>query len=107
MQENLKERDHWEVVDVDGRKTLTWILKKQEGRAWIGSVWLRIGSIGFCCEGGNESSGSIQYGEFLGWLRNCQLLKKYPVPCSCLFPRTIGSACNSEQNVVTPYQRQT
>jgi len=33
--ENLKERDHWEVVGVDGRKMLTSILKKQEGKAWI------------------------------------------------------------------------
>jgi hypothetical protein len=28
------------------------------------------------CECDNENSGSIKCGEFLDWLRNCQLLRK-------------------------------
>jgi hypothetical protein len=34
------------------------------------------------CEDGNEPSGSIKGGEFLGYLSDCQLLKNYSVPCS-------------------------
>jgi hypothetical protein len=56
----VKEREHWEVVGVDGKKMLIWILKKQEEMAWIGSVWLMKSKIGGCCEGGIESSGSIK-----------------------------------------------
>ena len=34
------------------------------------------------CECGNELSGSIECGEFLEWLRNCQLFKKDSAPWS-------------------------
>jgi hypothetical protein len=54
--ENLKER----ILAVDGRKTLKWILKKQDVRVWAGFSWLRIGYIG-----GNETSGYINAGNFL------------------------------------------
>jgi len=70
---------------------LTWILKKQEGKAWIGSVWLMIGTIGGCCEGGNESSGSIKCGKFLDQLRNCR----------CAID-SASSVLNCEHNFVTP-----
>ena len=30
-------------VGVDGRRILKWILQKQGGRAWAGSVLIRIG----------------------------------------------------------------
>jgi len=28
---------------VDGRIILRWILRKWDGEAWLGSIWLRIG----------------------------------------------------------------
>jgi hypothetical protein len=34
------------------------------------------------CECGNETPGSIKFGEFLDQLRNCQLLKKASAPWS-------------------------
>jgi hypothetical protein len=34
------------------------------------------------CQCGNEPSGSIKLGEFLDWLRTCQLLRKNSAPLS-------------------------
>ena len=34
-----------------------------------------------CCTHGREPSGSLNYGEFLGWLRNHQLWKEGSVTC--------------------------
>ena len=42
---NLKERDYMEDLDIDGR-ILNWIYKKQDGSAWTGLLWLRIGTSG-------------------------------------------------------------
>jgi hypothetical protein len=39
---NSREEDHLEDVDVDGRI----ILKKWDGEAWTGLIWLRIGTGG-------------------------------------------------------------
>jgi hypothetical protein len=46
-------------------------------QAWIGLFWFGIGTgvVGYC-ECGNELLGSIKCGEFLDYVRNCQLLKK-------------------------------
>jgi hypothetical protein len=33
-------------LGTDERIILKWILKKQDGKIWIGFVWLRIGSSG-------------------------------------------------------------
>ena len=43
---NLRERDHWEDPDVDGRIILRWIFRKWEEVVGIGRIWLRIGSGG-------------------------------------------------------------
>ena len=63
--ENLRERDHWEDSGVDGKVSLKWIFRKWDVTSWIGSMWLRIGTMAGTCECGNEPSGSIKCGEFL------------------------------------------
>jgi len=40
----LKRRDHSEVLGVDGRIMLEWILEKLCGMVWTGFIWLRIGT---------------------------------------------------------------
>ena len=42
---NLRERDHWGDLDVDGRIILRWIFGKWEG-VGTGWRWLRIGTDG-------------------------------------------------------------
>jgi hypothetical protein len=44
--ENLRERDHLEDQGVDARIILKRILRKGDGEAWTGLIWLRIGSGG-------------------------------------------------------------
>jgi hypothetical protein len=41
-----KERDHWEDQDIHGWTILKWILEREDGMVWIGSIWLRIGTSG-------------------------------------------------------------
>jgi hypothetical protein len=41
---DLRERDHFEDLDVDGRTILKWILKKLHGGAWNGLICLKIGT---------------------------------------------------------------
>jgi hypothetical protein len=41
-----KERSHWEDRDVRGWTILKWILVREDGMVWIGSIWLRIGTSG-------------------------------------------------------------
>jgi len=41
---NLRERDHWEDPDVDGRMILRWIFRKLKGVVGTGWSWLRIGT---------------------------------------------------------------
>jgi hypothetical protein len=44
--ERRKERDHWEVQEVDGWMMLKWILERQDEVVWIGLIFLWIGSGG-------------------------------------------------------------
>ena len=43
---NLRERNQLEDPGVAGRIILRWIFRKWDVGAWIGSVWLRIGTGG-------------------------------------------------------------
>jgi len=43
---NLRQRDHLEDPDIDGGRILSWILKKWDGRTWIGLIWLTTGMVG-------------------------------------------------------------
>jgi len=43
---NLRERDHLEDPDVDGRIIVRWIFRKWHEGAWNGFIWLRIGRSG-------------------------------------------------------------
>jgi hypothetical protein len=43
---NLRERDQLENPGVDGGIILRWIFWKRYGWAWIGLIWLRIGTGG-------------------------------------------------------------
>jgi hypothetical protein len=39
---NLKGRDHFEDLGIDGRIILEWISEKQNGKVWIELTWLRM-----------------------------------------------------------------
>jgi hypothetical protein len=58
---NLRERDHLEIIGIDGGIILRWIFKKWDGETWTRLIWLRIGH----CKRSNEISGCIKCGEFL------------------------------------------
>jgi hypothetical protein len=44
---NLREGDHLEDPGIDGRVMLRWIFRTWSGEAWIGPIWLRIGTGGW------------------------------------------------------------
>jgi hypothetical protein len=48
---------------VDGRIILKWIMWKQGGSMWTGSIWLGQGPVAGCCE--HSISGSVWLPELL------------------------------------------
>jgi hypothetical protein len=46
--DNLRERDHLEVLDVNGRIIFKWIFRKWNGEVWTGFLWIRIRTDGGC-----------------------------------------------------------
>jgi hypothetical protein len=43
---NLREREHFGVPEIDGRKLIKWIFRNWDVGAWTESSWLRIGAVG-------------------------------------------------------------
>ena len=46
---NLKQRNHLEVTGIDGRMILKQILKEEDGRAWSGLIWRKVGKVSGSC----------------------------------------------------------
>jgi hypothetical protein len=46
--DNLRERDHLEGLDIDGRIIFNWISRKWDGEVWTGLLWIRIRTGGGC-----------------------------------------------------------
>jgi hypothetical protein len=68
---NLRERDHLEDPDVDGRIIFKWIFRKWDLGEWTGLIWPRIRDRwgGGTCKRDSEPSGPVKCVEFLDWLR--------------------------------------
>ena len=61
---NLREREHFEDLGVDGRIKLKCIFRKWDGRHGLDLSGSGLGQVVGSCECGNEPSGSIKCGEF-------------------------------------------
>jgi len=61
----MKERYHFEDLDVDGMIMLRWILRKWGGNVRTGVVWFGIGARP------DERLDSIKRGEIVHKLKNC------------------------------------
>jgi hypothetical protein len=42
----LRKREHVKILDVDERIIFKLLLKKWDGEAWTGWIWLRTGTVG-------------------------------------------------------------
>jgi hypothetical protein len=42
--ENLKGRDHFEDMGIDGKIILGWVLQKEGGKMVTGFIWFRTGT---------------------------------------------------------------
>ena len=62
---NLRERHHFEDLDIDARMTLNWFFKNWHGKSENGKTCSGWGWVVGSWEKGNEPSGSIKCGEFL------------------------------------------
>jgi hypothetical protein len=72
-----------QVPGVDDRIILNVVLKSYDGKAWTGFLCLGTGvQLAICSEHSDEASLCIKRGEFLGWVRNCSLLKRHSAPWS-------------------------
>jgi hypothetical protein len=63
---NLRERVHLEDPGVDGRIILRWIFRNWMCGYGLDRAGPGQGQVAGTCECGNEPSGSIKRGEFLG-----------------------------------------
>jgi len=63
--ENMKARESWEDLDLNGRIILERILGKEGGKLWAEFFWLWQGPVAGFCEHDNEPTVSIKGGEFL------------------------------------------
>jgi len=101
--------DHLEVISIDGKIVLEWILGNEGGKLWTGCIRLRIGTSGRL----NEPSCSTKEGEFLDY-QSGLLLASQEGPSSChgvgwfglvwLVGRSVGrSVVNRNEGVRLPY----
>jgi len=66
MWEDLGEGDHLEDSGADGRIILKWTSRSGMGRHGLDCSGSGCGHVADACECGNEHSGSIICGEFVG-----------------------------------------
>jgi hypothetical protein len=52
-------------------------------------MWLRVGPAAGSCEKGNEPSGSTKRGEFIEWLRTCELIREDSAPVKRLISQSM------------------
>jgi hypothetical protein len=62
---NLREREHLEDPDLDGRIILRWIFRKWYVGYGLDRSGSGKGQVAGTCESGNEISDSIKFGEFV------------------------------------------
>ena len=67
----MREGDHLEDAGVDGRIILKQVFEKWDGWHGLDRSGSGQGQVAGCYECGDESSGSIKYGEFPDQRRTC------------------------------------
>jgi hypothetical protein len=78
------------VSFVSNYTSLRQFLQEWDERARIGIMWLWVGPAARTCEKGNETSGSTKCGEFLEWLRTCELIREDSAPVKQLISQSIS-----------------